>query len=37
VAAGLAGKIVLTGDQLRKVCDIEGVGHENRGKSGVIS
>jgi len=36
VAAGLVGKIVFTGDKLRKACDIEGVGHKNRGKSEVI-
>jgi hypothetical protein len=40
VAAGLAGKIVFTGDKVRKACDREGVGHKighkNRGKSGVI-
>jgi len=26
VASGLAGKIVLTGDKLRRACDIEGDG-----------
>jgi len=36
VAAGLGVKIVITGDKLRKACDIEGIGHENRGKSGMI-
>jgi hypothetical protein len=36
VAAGLAGKIVFTGDKVRKAFDKEGVGHKNRGKSGVI-
>jgi len=36
VAAGLAGKIVFTGDKPRKAWEIEGVGHKNRGKSGVI-
>jgi hypothetical protein len=29
VATGLAGKIVFTGDKLRKAYDIEGVGHKN--------
>jgi len=29
VGAGLAGKIVLTGDKLRRACDIEGDGQEN--------
>jgi len=37
VAAGLGGKIVFTEDKLRKACDRKGVGHRNRGKSGVIS
>jgi hypothetical protein len=36
VAAGLAGKIVFTGDKLRRACDVKGIGHENRGKIGVI-
>lgn len=36
MSVGLAGKIVITGDKLRKACDIEGTGHENRGKSDVI-
>jgi len=30
VAAGLAGKIVFTGDKVKKACDREGVGHKNR-------
>jgi len=37
VAAGSAGKIVFTGDKLRKACGVKGIGHKNRGKSGVIS
>jgi len=36
VAAGLAGGIVFTVDKLRRACDVGGVGHENRGKIGVI-
>jgi len=36
VTAGLAGRIVFIGDKLRKACDIEGAGHKNRGKGGVI-
>jgi len=36
VDAGLAGKIVFTEDKLREAFDIEGVGHGNRGKRGVI-
>jgi len=36
VAPGLGGKIVFTGDKLKKAWEIEGVGHNNRGKSGVI-
>jgi len=36
VAAELGGKTVFTGDKLREPCDMEGNGHKNRSKSGVI-